>query len=609
MMTARWMEDCRRPVENNGSPVILFRTIAKQMDGEMRPVMVVSADRSVGCMGDPDRVRARQGTKPLLVTPKIALKVHRHRLEHLVRAQKNHPTVLVTETFGLCNTARPPADTNLIFQVSTEVDVFHLLRPLLALLVLFAAPAAAAVGQPQYRITVAADANRRFHVQADLPVSGTELFMQEDMSQPLPNGFADFVENLRATDSRGRAVALTNLGRARWRIARPVKTVRLDYDVVLKHEKVKWDVSGIFARGYAVDDAIFFFGYTAFIRGNPDPVLPARIRFRVPKGWEVATAWSELKGSPGTFVARDWNDLRHTGVLMGRLSKREVRAGAIDVVFAAPRGIAASVDLLGDAIGPIMQGYVRDFGGSPEGRFAYFFSADPTAVTAGAETSHNTISMLLQKPLTLSNKSVWGYILAHELHHLWNGLAINPARTEEVEWFHEGFSVYGATLGLYQSGLNSEDEFLKDLASGYDTYLASAGKVSFKEAGQNKGANNPYIYHGGMVLALAIDLEATGRPGDPQAGFLKMMRLAYDEFGRSGREYTYEDLVRLAGQSTGKDMAGFFARYVEGKELLPLPDYLKRAGLIVSKVNGKTRITRDPSRPPPSSALPPSERG
>lgn len=473
----------------------------------------------------------------------------------------------------------------------------RLLNSLVLLFVFVASPAWAGQDRSEYSLIFAKDSPSRFHVHADIAVSKNELVMAPRLlAEPLPNGWADFVENLSARDMAGRPVKLHHLGSGRWKLDRPVKRIRLDYDVALKHDQVKWSVTGLFARGYAVEDAMFFFGHVAFITGAPEFKMPAHIRFNLPKGWQAVTALPEAKGKKGVYEAKDWDGLILTGSMVGRLSKREIKSGPLELVLTAPRSLDASIKLMGNSLEPIIGGFVRDMGGAPKGKFGVFFSVSP--IRGGGETTDNTVSMLFPKAPDMSTKRSW-YIIAHEVFHLWNAVAIDPLIAEDSYWFMEGFSVHGASLGMYNAGLFSEQEFFTEIAEGYDKYLAgmrkAAGRVSLKESGKEKAKHYDIVYFGGMVAAIALDIEAKSRSAATNRGFTEMMRLAYEEFGKTGREYAYDDLVRLASQSVGADMTPFFARYVEGTEVISLPSYLKRAGLILTTVNGKSTITPDPN--------------
>ena len=476
--------------------------------------------------------------------------------------------------------------------------MIKILRNFVALALLIASPAWAALDRAEYSLTFGADSLRRFHVDADLPVAHGELVMASPvLAEPLPNGWADFIENLSARDVSGRAVSLTHLGSGRWKLDRQLKRVKLSYDVALKHDDVRWAISGLFARGYAVDDAAFFFGHVAFISGDTDFKNPAHIRFKIPKGWQIATAFPQVKGRKGVYQAEDWEELRLSGSMVGNLAHRHFEQGPLEVVVSGPKNLEPIIAMIGDPLRSVIAGYAHDMGGAPPGKFGFFFAIHPNG--RGGETTDNTISMMLPKPPDADAMGDFTYVIAHEIFHLWNAVAIAPEDYSQSYWFSEGFSVYGAMLELYRSNIISEEQFLKDKAAGYDKYLSgyrkAAGTVSLQEAGQDKAKHNDLIYYGGMAAAIALDIEGRSRCGAANGGFAEMMRLAHDEFGKTGKRYKADDLVRLASQATGTDMGPFFERYIHGNELIPLADYLKRAGLILSTVEGKSSITRDPS--------------
>jgi predicted metalloprotease with PDZ domain len=472
-----------------------------------------------------------------------------------------------------------------------------LIRTLLALLVLAGSSAAwAAQNRAEYTLVFSEKTPKRFRVLADIPVLNGELTMAPRLlAEPLPNGWADFIEHLSAKDMKNRPIALTHLGSGRWKLGRPVTRVKLAYDVVLKHDDVRWAISGLFARAYAVDDAIFFFGHTAFIKGTPEFKLPARIRFKTPESWEAVTALPQIRGQRDVYEAANWDDLILTGSMVGRLSRSDTKFGQLHAAIAAPQALKPSVDVMGEAIRTVVGTVTRDLGGAPEGKFGVFFAVTPRS--HGGETTDDTISTLFKAPPDFSNKLSL-YVIVHEIFHLWNAVAIAAQNGEEAYWLSEGFTAYGAYLALYRSGLLSEAEFLGQIAEAYERYISGggttpAGRIALTEAGADKSKNYNLIYDGGLLVALALDIEARAHFNDPDRGFLELMRLAFTEFGKTGTEYTQADLRRLAGRSIGADATPFFDRYVEGKEVLPVAAYLKKVGLELTTVNGKSTITRN----------------
>jgi predicted metalloprotease with PDZ domain len=469
-----------------------------------------------------------------------------------------------------------------------------------ALVFLPPSPADAAEDRAEYRLIFSSDTPRRFHVQADLPVVGNELVMAPRLlAEPLPNGWADFIENLQARDIRGRRVRLRHVGSGRWRLGRPLQRVRLQYDVVLKHDEVKWEVSGLFARAYAVDDAIFFFGHVAFITGDPQFSRPAEISFEVPSGWQAVTALPQVPGKRGVYEARAWDGLILSGSMVGRLGSRSINFGGLRAVITAPQGLGASVDIMSNALRPVIETFVTDLGGAPDGKFGVFFSV--TDATRGGETTADTISMLFRKAPDLSEKLSL-YVIAHEIFHLWNAVAIAAENAPETYWFAEGFTSYGALLGMYRTGLMTEAEFLEQIALAHDRYLTGsgaqstpAGQISMTEAGKEKMRNYHIIYDGGLLVALALDIEAKMRCSDPQAGFLPLMRQAFEEFGKTGKRYTQADLRRLASESIGAEATPIFERYIEGRQVLHIGEHLRKVGFLLTTSKGKSSIVRDPA--------------
>ena len=57
------------------------------------------------------------------------------------------------------------------------------------------------------------------------------------------------------------------------------------------------------------------------------------------------------------------------------------------------------------------------------------------------------------------------------------------------------------------------------------------------------------------------------------------MKQMYEEFGRSRKGYSYEDIVRISSGIAGKDLSPFFERYVAGSEMLDIAPTFAAMGL------------------------------
>jgi predicted metalloprotease with PDZ domain len=278
---------------------------------------------------------------------------------------------------------------------------------------------------------------------------------------------------------------------------------------------------------------------------------------------------------------------------MGKLAQRQVDRGKLSLAIASPAADRQGSDMFASALEPVIAKYESIMGGAPTGKLAVILSISDLA--SGGEAFSHSISMSMRQMPSMSNKSRWAYLICHEVFHLWNGQAIQPAKNADVEWFSEGFTDYMANLVAYRTGLMTQDELFNQLANCYDTYLEAAAKgVSMKEGGKAKGANYPLLYFGGMSTAIALDIES--RTHNPQqGGFPNLMKAMYEKFGKTHQPYSYEELVETAGKVAGEDLKPFFQTYVAGTTLIPVQSYLASAGLTLTSVGGSSSISINPN--------------
>ncbi|HEY5839450.1 MAG TPA: hypothetical protein VIT19_10485, partial [Pyrinomonadaceae bacterium] len=171
----------------------------------------------------------------------------------------------------------------------------------------------------------------------------------------------------------------------------------------------------------------------------------------------------------------------------------------------------------------------------------------------------------------------------------WNGHAIRGVDYATSQWFSEGFTEYFANLALVQERLISKDLFIRKIENHLGLYLyfkeaPAFDGVTLKEAGSRKGRYRLGVYNGGWAVAFCLDVLIRSETNNRKS-LVNFMRLMHERFGLTGKPYRYEDLVALASETAGRNLEDFFERYVEGKESLPVQDYLKRIGL-----NGYTQF-------------------
>jgi predicted metalloprotease with PDZ domain len=198
-------------------------------------------------------------------------------------------------------------------------------------------------------------------------------------------------------------------------------------------------------------------------------------------------------------------------------------------------------------------------------------------------------------------------LVAHEYFHLWNVKRIRPVElgpfnydTENYTsllWVMEGFTSYYDELILRRTGFYTEEEFLAKLQSSINYVEGTPGSrvqpvahASFdawvKAYRPNENSSNTTMtyYSRGSVLASVIDAMIVTETDGKKCldHFLQQLYATYYEGLKRGFSET-EFKMELA-KFVGKNMDDFFAKYVDGTEIIPYKEFYGPVGLNVQDV-------------------------
>ena len=200
--------------------------------------------------------------------------------------------------------------------------------------------------------------------------------------------------------------------------------------------------------------------------------------------------------------------------------------------------------------------------------------------------------------------TVLSHVIAHEIYHLWNaGVEISEKNQANFEWFNEGF---GAEYSSYLAGLRLGDldqrEFLDLLQNEWQKYATKLdGKTSLASAGEDKLANYDWIYGGGLIAAVALDIQIRHESGNTKSldsllpYLLKRFPRKPVESGRAGAaSLTLEKLFEAARSLYGQEIAETLERYVRRPDAIPFDKVATLAGLkaTIGKSGKSIRISR-----------------
>lgn len=447
-------------------------------------------------------------------------------------------------------------------------------------------------GKPnRYRVRIDAAATRAV-VQADLWQQSDMLSMYNVMEAPgLPNGQASLVEDLRATDAAGVPLVLKDLGAGDFGIAGG-RRIRLTYAVRLEHDRHRWP-AGMEEVSYRTDEGVMATGAALFFADGDAPVrAPIEVGFELPRGWRANTPWTRVGGSD-RFRVDSRRELVSNALFLGTARAETFEAGGVELTLVTGMRYRKSMPLFVDLLRTQLASYAELFGGAPLSKRYLIVINDHESGDGGAFAS--SFSQFIQGDADERNRVIWGYVMAHELLHFWNGLSLVPADSRE-EWFKEGATDYLTIVTLARNGWLDENLLFKRLENVPRRYLiarhAQKLGMSVRDAGKDKQPNRQLVYGGGSLAALALDVALRERSGD-RVGLAEFMRVLYAEFGKPGKSYALEDLQRIAHQLTGSDFAGFFADAVGSESYFDIRPSYAALGLRMDSFVEEMFIARD----------------
>jgi predicted metalloprotease with PDZ domain len=249
---------------------------------------------------------------------------------------------------------------------------------------------------------------------------------------------------------------------------------------------------------------------------------------------------------------------------------------------------------------------------------SYTFIADYLPWANGDGMEHRNSTVLTSSNSLRTNRRDLLDTISHEFFHSWNierirPQSLEPFNLEEVNisgelWLGEGFTNYYGALVMKRSGLSTLRAFGQDMGEALDIVVNSPGRafssavqmsqmaafVDRSSPSDRTNFANTFIsyYTWGQVIGLGLDLTLRER-SDGRITLDDFMRALWDTHGRPGTKmpgyvetpYTMNDLKSALAAVSG-DAAfaqDFFARYIEGREVMEYAPLLNRAGFVLRR--------------------------
>ena len=479
----------------------------------------------------------------------------------------------------------------------------------------------------EYKLSFPSPEHRWMQVEAKFLAVPAGL-LQLRMARTSPGRYAlhEFAKNVfdvTAVNGKGQPLTATRPDPHQWDFATHDGTVVVTYKIFgdrtdgtylgidSMHAHINIPAALMFARGW-------------FER-------PARVTFVQPPGktWKVATQLFPTP-DPLVFTAPNIHYLMDSPTDFSAFTLREFtvddgqkRTGPPPTfrIALTHDGTEAEADAFARDVERIVRETIPIFGELPQfetNTYTFLSTYLPWASGDGMEHRNSTS---LTSPGALRNPGQRQGILgtvSHEFFHAWNmerlrSAGVEPFDFEQADmsddlWLGEGFTSYFDSLILYRAGLLPLDGLLGELAGAINAVTLGPGRqfrsavdmsrmapfVDAAAAIDRTAFPNLFIsyYTYGSVIGLGLDLSLRDRSNAQVTGD-QFMKALWTQFGRPGQKtpgkvstpYTIdglkESLAKVAGDRGYAN--DFFAKYVEGRELVDYTRLLGRAGMVLRK--------------------------
>ncbi|HMA43276.1 MAG TPA: PDZ domain-containing protein [Gemmatimonadales bacterium] len=453
----------------------------------------------------------------------------------------------------------------------------------------------------RYEVSIGSADEHLFHVKAVFPTTGIDTLLVSLPAWSPGNyeiqNYARFVRHFAAQDAAGKDLFWDRVDKDTWRIGTgrsPTIAVSFDFlaDAV--------DLS----RARLVGDFGEFLGTNLFLYQEGHLERPAEVRFALPAGWTVATA---LSPRADLYRAADYHELADAQTFVGHFSLDSLQVDGKWIriaVHPASDYTPAIARSLRDGIAK--QAAVQNalMGGAPYDTYTIFFDIhhEPIEFGGGLEHAASQFDIMPADGFADAADTLGSFmrpLTAHEFFHLWNVKRIRPAEMWPYDyhaeqytpllWWSEGVTDYYGDATNWRAGLWTDQQWLQNVQSNVDQVQGAPEPWSEEDGSAATWINEVFVnssqlyYPKGSLTGLLLDI-AIRDATDNKHSLDEVTRNLYTRFYRQGKGFRTADLLALLTEAGLPDAAGFYQKYINGRETLPYDQILPRGGIAVEHV-------------------------
>ena len=395
------------------------------------------------------------------------------------------------------------------------------------------------------------DKNSQYvHVRSTFEVQADYLDLHLPSWAPGSYLIRDFATNLERLTARGpgsKPLNTVKLATHHWQVETGgVNQVTVEYDVWAGRRNV--------SESWVEAEFGLLNGAGVFLYSEQTGSQQQTVRIQLPVGWGSIQTSMERTGIAGEFIARDYDELVDSPILVGNpvVYEFEVDRHPYSLVMQRENPLWDG-QKAADDVAEIVRAQKDFWGVNPFDR-RYLFLNLYMDKFGGLEHDHSTVMMC--GPWQMRGKkdyTKWLGLVSHEFFHSWNVRRLRPEALVDYDyssemytrelWLSEGLTSYYDNLLLFRAGLIDVGDYFELLAEEIRKYETTPGRavrsaelasfdtwIKHYKDDSNKVNSTVSYYNKGALIGLVTDMEIR-RATNNRDSLDTVMRAMYAQYG------------------------------------------------------------------------------
>ena len=415
--------------------------------------------------------------------------------------------------------------------------------------------------------------------------------------------FSKNINLVKAFTKDGKSLKVNKTAKNAWVIeAGNTKDIQVKYEVYSFEVSVRTPFLDL-SHGFVSGSGVFMYVEKAMNQSGSLTIFPHESFKRISTSLQSDHT---SKGSGQRFTFENYDQLIDCPIEIGNQEIFEFTAAGVTHTVAMYGESNFNADQLKRDMAKIVEAETLVIGENPNKTYTFIVH---NVVDGQGGLEHMSSSVLSVNRWTYAGRQYIDFLnlVAHEYFHLWNVKRIRPIELgpfnydEEnytsLLWVMEGFTSYYDELILRRTGFYTEEEFLTKLQSSINYVEGTPGSrvqpvahASFdawvKAYRPNENSSNTTMtyYSRGSVLASLIDAMIVADSDGKKCLDHFMQHLYVTYFEGLKRGFSEAEFKTELAKFVGKNMDDFFAKYVDGTEVIPYKEFYGPVGLNVQDV-------------------------